>query len=150
MGYASKFGRATASTSNPRAFAICDRCGFGMNHDQLSWDRQWQGTELVNRMFLVCQKCLDVPQENGLRAITLPPDPLPIQQPRVPNFLYMSTNYRATSEGPQPTYQNTGIPVPDTTDIRETQTVGDLRVTQQTGEPPGGLNEEPGTDPNVP
>lgn len=149
MGYASKAGRAVASSRNPRAFGQCDFCANWYNRDQLSFQKQWQGTQLVTLNFLVCQRCLDVPQEQ-LRAITLPPDPLPIQQPRVPNFLYMNTCYRATSEGPQPTYQNTGIPVPDTTDIRETQTVGNLRVTQQTGEPPGGLNEEPGTDPNVP
>ena len=42
---------------------------------------------------------------------------------------------------------NTGIPVPGG-DTRITQN-SNTRVTQQTGEPPGGLNELPGTDPNV-
>jgi hypothetical protein len=43
---------------------------------------------------------------------------------------------------------NTGIPVPNG-DTRITEN-DDTRVTQQTGEPPGGLNEQPGTDPNAP
>ena len=33
--------------------------------------------------------------------------------------------------------------------VRITQ-AGAIRVTQTTGEPPGGLNQEPGTDPNAP
>ena len=42
----------------------------------------------------------------------------------------------------------TGIPVPGG-NTRITQNDG-VRVTQQTGEPPGGRNQLPGTDPNVP
>lgn len=42
----------------------------------------------------------------------------------------------------------TGLPVP-LGQIRITQD-GIIRVTQSTGEPPGGLNQEPGTDPNAP
>jgi hypothetical protein len=42
----------------------------------------------------------------------------------------------------------TGIPIING-DTRITQ-ADEVRVTQQTGEPPGGLNTQPGTDPNAP
>lgn len=72
-----KTGHATVSVSSPRAFGICDRCGFRYNHDQLAWQFQWQGPRLQNIRILVCQSCMDTPQEQ-LRTIVLPPDPVPI------------------------------------------------------------------------
>jgi hypothetical protein len=52
------------------------------NHDQLQWQWDWlQGPRLFNRRILVCPTCLDVPQESG-RTIVLPPDPVPIANPR--------------------------------------------------------------------
>lgn len=42
----------------------------------------------------------------------------------------------------------TGIPV-ILGAVRVTQN-GSIRVTQTTGEPPGGVNQQPGTDPNAP
>lgn len=85
MGYASKAGRAHASIKRPRAFAVCDRCGIWHNHDKLQWQFQWQGTSLVNQRILVCRRCLDKPQQQ-LRAIILPADPVPVQNPRVEFF----------------------------------------------------------------
>lgn len=85
MSYASKWGRARASSRNPRAFAICDRCGLGYNHDALSFQFQWAGTSLVNRQLLVCGRCMDTPNEQ-LRAIVLPADPVPIRNPRPEYF----------------------------------------------------------------
>ncbi len=78
-------GFATVDPSNPRAFATCDRCGMLYLHDDLEWQFQFLGFNLVNLRLLVCKrKCLDLPNET-LRAIVLPPDPLPIQNPR-PGF----------------------------------------------------------------
>jgi hypothetical protein len=94
----------------------------------------------------VCRSCEDTPQ-NQLRAIVVPADPMPIQNPRVPNYVEAASNTRVTS-GLDTVNQETGIPVPGG-NTRITQN-DDTRVTQQTGEPPGGLNEQPGTDPNVP
>jgi hypothetical protein len=71
---------------------------------------------------------------------------MPIQNPRVPNYAQAASNTRVTS-GLDTVNQETGIPVPGG-NTRITQN-NDTRVTQQTGEPPGGLNEQPGTDPNV-
>lgn len=146
MGYASRSGRAYTNPSSPAAYAVCDRCGRWYNHCNLGWQYDWAGSQLINKRLLVCERCTDVPQEQ-LRAITLPADPIPIQQPRVEWFLQDETNYRVTST-PATIDPTTGIPVPGG-DIRATEN-DNLRVTQQTGEPPQGLNEEPGTDPNAP
>ncbi len=54
---------------------------------------------------------------------------------------------RVTS-GQNTTDPITGIPV-ILGDVRTTQD-GQIRVTQTTGESPGGRNQEPGTDPNAP
>lgn len=77
----------------------------------------------------------------------MPADPVPIQNPRVQDYPTAETNTRATS-GQNTVNTPTGIPVVNG-DTRITQD-DKVRVTQQTGEPPGGLNQEPGTDPNAP
>ena len=73
--------------------------------------------------------CLDTPQEQ-LRAIIVPADPVPIQNPRVEYFEQYETDRRVTSNG----------------GVRVTQDESQ-RVQQQTGEPPGGLNPTPGVNP---
>lgn len=139
-------GRASVSPSNPRAFAICDRCGFLYNHHELRWQFDYAGAGLINRRILVCDTCEDVPQSQ-LRNIILPADPVPIMNPRIQDYQSASVDSRVTS-GQNTTDFWTGIPVPGD-DVRITED-GDVRVTQQTGEPPGGLNQEPGTDQNAP
>lgn len=146
MGYASQAGRARTSPSSPQAHAICDRCGFRYNHVNLRWQYDWRGASLQNIRLLVCNTCYDVPQEQ-LRAIVVPADPVPIVNPRVQDFVTAEQNTRVTS-GQNTVDPTTGIPVPGG-DTRITQN-DDVRVTQQTGEPPGGLNTQPGTDPNAP
>lgn len=87
MGYASRAGRAHVSARNPRAQAVCDRCGMWYNRDDLVWQMDWRGTALQNLWLAVCkQTCLDVPQEQ-LRSIAIPADPVPISQPRVEPFV---------------------------------------------------------------
>jgi hypothetical protein len=146
MGYASRSGRASTSASNPQAHAICDRCGFRYNHVALKWQYDWRGASLQNIRLLVCNDCYDEPQEQ-LRAIIIPADPVPINQPRLQDFVTAETNTRVTS-GQNTVDPVTGIPVPGG-DTRITQD-DDTRVTQQTGEPPNGLNTQPGTSPTVP
>lgn len=186
MGYASKLGRARISARNPRAAGQCDRCGFIYNHINLSWQYDWAGASLINKRILVCEQCNDVPQSQ-LRAIVVPPDPVPIMNPRTTDYVTAESNYR-TTQGNSVNAQ-TGIPVIGG-DIRQTNmtviptpppgyilledgvyflmqeddisfitleendsnlTAAEyLRVTQQTGEAPGGLNQFPGTDPNAP
>ena len=139
-------GRAKVSSRNPRAFAICDRCGFLYNHVNLQFQYDWAGASLINKRMLVCNECNDVPQSQ-LRAIVVPADPVPIQNPRIQDYAAAETNTRATS-GQNAVNLKTGIPVVNG-DTRITED-DKVRVTQQTGEPPRGLNQEPGTDPNAP
>jgi len=146
MGYASKSGRARTDARNPQAHAICDRCGFRYNHVALRWQYDWRGASMANIRLLVCDTCYDMPQEQ-LRAIVIPADPIPIQNPRTQDFVTAETNTRATS-GQNTVDPVTGIPIING-DTRITQN-DKVRVTQQTGEPPGGLNERPGTNPNAP
>jgi len=139
-------GRARVSSRNPQAFAICDRCGFLQNHVSLRFQYEFAGTGLYNTKMLVCDRCYDTPQEQ-LKSIIIPADPMPIMNPRTQNYSQTETDYRQTS-GDDTTDPVTGIPVPGG-DTRITEDDG-TRVTQETGEPPGGLNEEPGTDATVP
>ena len=216
-------GRASVSSTNPRAFGICDRCGFLYNHHELQWQFDYRGAALMNIRILVCETCLDVPQ-NQLRNIIIPADPTPIMNARVQDYVTAETNNRYTSSqfltvlsatgtgatvtltlqvplvlapitvgstiivsGMEPTGYNgtfvvtassnsgaytvsfanrttgavtrtgnvainidpiTGLPT-GATQNRITQN-NDNRVTQTTGEPPFGLNQEPGTSLFVP
>jgi len=146
MAYASQSGRARTSASNPQAHAICDRCGFRYNLVNLKWQFDWRGASLMNLRILVCNDCYDTPQEQ-LRAIIVPADPVPVMNPRIQDFVTAETNNRFTS-GQNTVDPTTNIPVVGG-DNRITQN-DQNRVTQQTGEPPGGLNQRPGTNPNAP
>ena len=145
MGYASRSGRARVDASNPRAFAICDRCSFTYNHYQLSWQYDWAGASLINKRLLVCDTCNDVPQEQ-LRAIIVPADPVPIINPRTPDYATQETNNRFTS-GQNTVDPITNIPIVGGNN-RITQD-SQNRVTQTTGEAPYGTNQKPGTGPNA-
>lgn len=146
MAYASRSGRARTSASAPTAHAICDRCGFRYNNLTLRWQFDWAGASMINTGLLVCPPCNDQPQQQ-LRSIVVPADPMPIQNPRVEAFIVAETSTRYTS-GLNTVDPVTNIPVPGG-DRRTTQD-GKDRVTQQTGEAPGGKNQRPGTDPNAP
>lgn len=150
MGYASRSGRARTSSRNPQAFAVCDRCALWYNHSSLRWQYDWAGASLINKRILVCNTCYDEPQQQ-LRAIIIPADPVPIVNPRTEPYQWDSTDYRQVS-GYNTTNAQTGLPVPQG-DVRVTTEnsapTPDKRVVQQTGEPPYGTNQLPGTDPNA-
>lgn len=74
-------GHAHLDPQRPSAFAICDMCGFLYNRRDLKAERQFHGRELRNTGHLVCPTCWDAPNPT-LRPIVLPPDPVPIYQPR--------------------------------------------------------------------
>jgi hypothetical protein len=80
-------GRAQVDARSPRAHAICDRCGFRFNHNQLRWQHDWRGPRMQNLRVLVCQSCYDAPQQSGQRTILLPPDPVPIMNARTENYV---------------------------------------------------------------
>lgn len=133
MAYASQSGRARTSSSSPQAHAICDRCGFRYNHTDLQWQYDWRGAALQNVRILVCNSCLDVPQEQ-LRAIVVPADPIPIMQPRVQDFRQAETDYQTVTAAPI-TDPTTGIPIP--VNVTLTTEDGENLLTQQTGVPTG-------------
>lgn len=79
-------GQAQISARSPRALAVCDRCGKLTNRDRLRSQWDWlQGPRLRDLRVWVCDSCYDSPQENG-RTIILPPDPVPIQNPRPEDY----------------------------------------------------------------
>ena len=139
-------GRAKVNPRSPEAWGICDNCSFLYNLSELRWQFTWAGNKLINTKQLVCRRCNDIPNVQ-LRAIVIPADPMPVMNPRVNNWQAAETDYRTTS-GQNTTDPLTGIPIPGII-MRITEN-DDNRVTQQTGEPPGGKNTEPGTDPNAP
>jgi hypothetical protein len=87
MGWASQSGRAVCNPESPRAYAKCDGCQFLYNHHKLKWQREWAGTQIINKGFLVCDICRDVPNIQ-LKARLMPPDPVPIANPRPETYRY--------------------------------------------------------------
>jgi hypothetical protein len=79
-GFAPK-GHAKVDPQHPAAFAHCEMCGFQYNNRDLKWEVQWTGNEIRRTGHLVCPKCWDTPNYT-IRAKTLPPDPVPIANPR--------------------------------------------------------------------
>ena len=73
-------------------------------------------------MILVCDECLDVPQQQ-LRTITIPPDPIPVEYPRaesygieVPSFLVTLDGNTILTLADEPLiveYQDTPTPDPN-------------------------------------
>jgi len=136
MAYASQSGRAKTSSSGPQAHAICDRCGFRYNHVNLQWQYDWRGATIQNVRILVCNDCMDDPQEQQ-RAIVLPADPVPIMNARVQDFQQAETDYQTATAAPI-TDPTTGIPIPvNVTLVTED---GQNLLTQQVG-PPTGLTQ---------
>jgi hypothetical protein len=74
-------GQAEVDADNPRAFGKCDRCGDQCNLVNLRPQFQYAGPTLVNTGWLVCETCLDEPNP-GLRTVIIPPDPMPVVNPR--------------------------------------------------------------------
>ena len=98
MAWASRLGRARISAKSPQAAGVCDRCGFIWTHSSLQKQADWRGAVMMNTNIMVCRRCLDTPQAQW-RAIILPPDPVPIQNPRINTWDDYSTDYRATQAG---------------------------------------------------
>ena len=138
-------GRARVDARSPRAFAVCDRCGFLYNHKDLHWQYDFRGRSLANLRILVCDTCEDTPQPQ-LKPRIIPPDPMPIMNARPERYCEYESNTR-TTQGNSVDFW-TGIPIPGG-DTRVTQD-DNVRSTQITGEPPGGLDNTPGTSFLVP
>ena len=99
MGWASQSGRAVTNPEHPRAFAVCDNCRFWYNHHMLRWQREWSGTQIINKGFLVCQECLDRPNPQ-LKARLMPPDPVPIANPRPEEYRARAVHHLGVTPTP--------------------------------------------------
>lgn len=84
-----RYTRASVNSRSPQALANCDKCGFVWNHNRLKWQYDWRGPRMQNLRILVCPDCIDKPQQNGQRTIVLPPDPIPIMNPRPDPYMFM-------------------------------------------------------------
>lgn len=108
-------GRARVDAARPQAWATCNRCGFLGNLVDLQYQYQWAGVDKINLGIKVCDRCLDTPSE-FLRTIILPPDPVPVDQPRPEAYAIDEVDYRVTEDR----------------QIRVTETVEEPRVRQST------------------
>lgn len=113
-------GRARVSMRSPEAQGVCDRCYQNYSLRDLTWQFQWSGVKLQNLRLLVCKTCLDIPQPQ-LRTIVIPPDPLPVLNPRpesydttVPSFLETETGSALlTEDGSALLWESQDTPLPD-------------------------------------
>jgi len=92
-------GRARISATQPRAKGICDRCGFMYSLSDLQYQFQWAGSGLVNLQLRVCRRCMDIPQIQ-FKSFVLPPDPLPVDNPRIEYYGIEVTSFLQSEEGP--------------------------------------------------
>lgn len=90
-------GRAYTDPNSCEPPGICDRCCEKWMRTDLQWQYDVRGRTLQNLRILVCPRCLDEPSWQ-LKPIIVPPDPIPIKDPR-PGFY-------ASQEGPPPAPQS--------------------------------------------
>lgn len=118
-------GRARVNSRSPEAQAVCDRCFLNFSLRDLSWQYQWSGVKLQNLRLLVCKECLDKPQPQ-LKTIIIPPDPLPVMNPRPDQYsvtvpsdiateppLFQGSNDLTTESGDNLIWEIQDTPLPD-------------------------------------
>jgi len=67
---------------SPRGLAICDGCGFMVQHTELRQKKDYRGGSVpVSLSLQVCASCDDVPQPYFSRLL-LRADPIPLRNPR--------------------------------------------------------------------
>jgi hypothetical protein len=67
---------------SPHGLAICDGCGFMVQHTELREKKDYRGgTTPVGLSLRVCASCDDIPQPY-YRRLLLKPDPIPLKNPR--------------------------------------------------------------------
>jgi hypothetical protein len=72
----------TFDAKSPRGLAICDGCGFMVQHTHLREKKDYRGGSVpVGLSLRVCASCDDVPQPYFSRLL-LRADPIPLRNPR--------------------------------------------------------------------
>jgi hypothetical protein len=70
------------AVKSPQGLAICDGCGFMVQHTELRQKQDYRGGSTpVGLSLRVCASCDDVPQPYFSRLL-LRPDPVPLRNPR--------------------------------------------------------------------
>lgn len=85
MGFGDIQGRARTNARSPSAKAVCDQCGEWYNLVDLREQVEYYGRSVKKTGYLVCRNCFDKPQPQ-LQPFVLPPDPVPVKNPRPENF----------------------------------------------------------------
>lgn len=85
MGFGNIAGKCVTDPNKPRAQGVCDDCGEWFQLSTLRKQMQYMGTSPRWTGYLVCSRCLDVPQPQ-LKPQRLPPDPVPVPNPRTEVF----------------------------------------------------------------
>lgn len=83
MTYFPKGKHVNIDKNNPEAVGICDYSGLPFLRKDLVKQYEWRGNALVWNGFLVGRPYVDVPNEQA-RPPILPPDPIPVTNPRPP------------------------------------------------------------------
>jgi hypothetical protein len=68
---------------NPEALGICDKSQFVFKRKDLIKQYEWRGNAIVWTGFYVGRPYVDTPNEQA-RPPILPPDPVPVMYPRLP------------------------------------------------------------------
>ena len=90
---------------NPKGIAICDGCGFLVQHNHLREKKDYRGgTTPVGLSLMVCASCDDVPQPY-YRRLLLKPDPVPLKNPR-PDSNDAQTNAQTAAANAYSLYLN--------------------------------------------
>lgn len=94
---------------DPRGIAICDGCGFLVQHSHLREKKEYRGGSVpVGTGLMVCASCDDVPQPYFRRQL-LRPDPVPLRNPRPDStdsyYIITEANEIITSEDDEPLVQ---------------------------------------------
>jgi hypothetical protein len=90
-------GRARVSMRSPRAAGICDSCGFQFQLADLRPQPFYAGPRIQLKSFLKCKTCLDIPNP-AVKSITIPPDPLPVLNPRPEQYAVTVPSFVATED----------------------------------------------------
>lgn len=90
---------AEVDADSPRAWGVCDRCGFVWNLHKMQFQYAYQGsTQPQNTNFVVCDRCLD-PLDPQSMPYILPPDPMPVYNARPEPYTLDETSWMSTPEG---------------------------------------------------
>lgn len=83
MTYSPNGKHVRIDPTSPEAWGICDYSGFPFLVKDLVKQMEWRGNALVWTGFLVGRPYVDTPNEQN-RPPILPPDPIPVKMPRLP------------------------------------------------------------------